>query len=38
MLAALDKSSYLAMKVFTNQVLNQAPTGPSAFTNGGIVA
>ena len=38
MLAARDKSSYLAMKVFTNQVLNQAPTGPSAFTNGGIMA
>ena len=38
MLAALDRSSYLAMKVLMNQLLNQAPTGPNAFTNGGIMA
>ena len=38
MLAALDRSSYLAMKVLINQLLNQAPTGPNAFTNGGIMA
>ncbi len=38
MLAALDRSLYLAMNVLMNQVLNQSPIGPSAFTNGGIMA
>ena len=38
MLAALDRSLYLAMNVLMNQVLNQSPIGPKAFTNGGIMA
>ena len=38
MLAALERSSYLAMKVLMNQLLNQSPTGPNAFTKGGIMA